>query len=283
MTSGHATAPAPAPVPEPEAGSEPELTETAAESTETELELEPDPEPESRGAGSGWEARNQLAADPSAADPSAVDAAPADAAPAGESAADPSVADPSVADQGSGRDAILRAARRAFTQRPYADVTIRGIAADAGVSPSLVVKHFGRKEELFNTVADFAPAAAELFDAPLDGLGRHLVVTLVKRRRELKSDPLLRVVFSLGNRDERSLLRDRFHQQVTEELAARLAGPEAALRAELVAGHLLGLGATLSLHPEGAGSRATPEHLADLYAPALQALITGRAAGDPGR
>ena len=182
---------------------------------------------------------------------------------------------PVPADQGTGRDAILRAARRAFTQRPYAEVTIRGIAADAGVSPSLVVKHFGRKEELFNTVADFGPAAEELFDAPLDTLGRHMVVTLVRRRRELKSDPLLRVVFSLGNQDERSLLRDRFHEQVTEALITRLPGRERTLRAELIAGHLLGLGATLSLHREGAGSLATPEHLADLYAPALQTLITG--------
>ncbi|MFB7209513.1 TetR family transcriptional regulator [Streptomyces sp. NPDC056255] len=179
-------------------------------------------------------------------------------------------------DPGSGRDAILRAARRAFTQRPYAEVTIRGIAADAGVSPSLVVKHFGRKEELFNTVADFGPAAAELFDAPIAVLGRHMVVTLVNRRRELQSDPLLRVVFSLGNRDERSLLRDRFHEQVTDALTARLPGRERALRAELIAGHLLGLGATLSLHREGAGADATAEHIADLYAPALQSLIDGR-------
>ncbi|WP_329616037.1 TetR family transcriptional regulator [Streptomyces brevispora] len=179
------------------------------------------------------------------------------------------------ADAGTGRGAILRAARRAFTQRPYAEVTIRRIAADAGVSPALVVKHFGRKEELFNTVADFGPDAAELFDAPLDLLGRHMVVTLVARRRELKSDPLLRVVFSLGNQDERSLLRDRFHEQVTDALAARLPGRDRALRAELLAGHLLGLGATLSLHREGAGARVTPERIADLYAPALQKLING--------
>ncbi|MEU0136673.1 TetR family transcriptional regulator [Streptomyces sp. NPDC006296] len=175
----------------------------------------------------------------------------------------------------TGRDAILLAARRAFTQRPYAEVTIRAVAADAGVSPSLVVKHFGRKEQLFNTVADFGPAAEELLDAPLDGLGRHMVLTLVRRRREQKGDPLLRVVFSLGNHDERSLLRDRFHEQVTARLTARLPGREPALRAELIAGQLIGLGATLSLHREGAGSRATPEHLADLYAPALQGLVTG--------
>ncbi|MET9809814.1 TetR family transcriptional regulator [Streptomyces halstedii] len=175
----------------------------------------------------------------------------------------------------TGRDAILRAARRAFTQRPYAEVTIRGVAADAGVSASLVVKHFGRKEELFNTVADFGPAADELFDAPPDRLGRHMVLTLVHRRREQQTDPLLRVVFSLGNHDERSLLRDRFQAQVTGRLAALLPGPDADLRAELIAGQLLGLGATLSLHRTGAGALATPEHLADLYAPALQKLVTG--------
>ncbi|MEU3655184.1 TetR family transcriptional regulator [Streptomyces sp. NPDC032161] len=236
-----------------------------------------------------------------AADPGTTPADPG-AAPTGPgtSSADPDTAlrasgssstDPGTAlnasgtssvDPGTGRDAILRAARRAFTQRPYADVTIRGIAADAGVSPSLVVKHFGRKEELFNTVADFGPAAAELLAAPLGTLGRHMVLTLVSCRRERQSDPLLRVVFSLGNRDERSLLRDRFHEQVTDALTARLHGPEAALRAELIAGHLLGLGATLSLHREGAGARATSEHIADLYAPALQALITGRAADGTG-
>uniref|UniRef100_A0A8D3WKR8 Tetracyclin repressor-like C-terminal domain-containing protein n=1 Tax=Streptomyces pratensis (strain ATCC 33331 / IAF-45CD) TaxID=591167 RepID=A0A8D3WKR8_STRFA len=56
---------------------------------------------------------------------------------------------------------------------------------------------------------------------------------------------------------------------------ARIPGPEADLRAELIAGRLIGLGATPSLHREGAGSLATPEHLADLYAPALQALVAG--------
>jgi AcrR family transcriptional regulator len=188
-------------------------------------------------------------------------------------------APPAPGTAGTGKDAIMLAARRAFTQRPYAEVTIRGIAADAGVSASLVVKHFGRKEELFNTVADFGPAAEELFDAPLDELGRHMVLTLVRRRREQKGDPLLRVVFTLGKHDERSLLRDRFHEQVTARLAARLPGRERALRAELIAGHLIGLGAILSVHREGAGSRATPEHLADLYAPALQSLVTGRPEG----
>ncbi|MFD9872454.1 TetR family transcriptional regulator [Streptomyces niveus] len=178
-------------------------------------------------------------------------------------------------DPGTGRLAILRAARRAFTQRPYAEVTMRGIAADAGVSASLIVKRFGTKEQLFNTVADFGPAADRLFAAPPAVLGRHLVLTMVGLRRENHSDPLLRVVFSLGNMDERTLLRERFREQVTARLAGLIGGERSELRAELITGQLLGLGATLSLHRPGAGEEATPELLADLYAPALQRLITG--------
>ena len=121
---------------------------------------------------------------------------------------------------------------------------------------------------------DACPLAASR-PSNLDALGRHLVLTVVRSRREQRGDPLLRVVFSLGNSDERSLLRERFREQVTSRLAALLTGPEPALRAELIAGQLLGLGATLGLHPSGAGSLATPEHLADLYAPALQRLVTG--------
>ncbi|MFI5759026.1 TetR family transcriptional regulator [Streptomyces sp. NPDC051569] len=179
------------------------------------------------------------------------------------------------ADAGTGRDAIVRAARRAFAFRPYAEVTMRGIAADAGVSASLIVKYFGTKEGLFNTIADFGPAADQLFAAPLDTLGRHLVLTLVGSRRDQRGDPLLRVVFSLGNDDERTLLRERFGEQITQRLTGLLSGRDRELRAELIAGQLLGLGATLSLHRAGAGARATPERLADLYAPALQRLVTG--------
>ncbi|MEE1801377.1 TetR family transcriptional regulator [Streptomyces sp. NPDC101062] len=180
-----------------------------------------------------------------------------------------------VPDTGTGRDAILRAARRAFAFRPYAEVTLRGIAADAGVSASLIVKHFSTKEGLFNTVADFGPAADRLFAAPLDTLGRHLVLTLVRSRREQQGDLLLRVVFSLGDDDERTLLRERFDQQITQRLAALLTGRDRALRAELIAGQLLGLGAVQSLYRTGAVTHATPEAIADLYAPAIQRLIDG--------
>jgi AcrR family transcriptional regulator len=174
-----------------------------------------------------------------------------------------------------GRTAILRAARRAFVKQPYGSVTLRGIAADAGVSASLIVKHFGSKELLFDAVADFSEAAAVLLDAPNAELGRHAVLTLVRSRRENNADLLLRVVFALGDADERKLLRERFHDQVVRQLASRLTGSSVELRAELVVAHLLGLGAVLAVEREGATAATTPEGIADLYAPSLQALVDG--------
>ena len=174
----------------------------------------------------------------------------------------------------SGRDAILLAARRAFAHRPYADVTLRGIAAAAGVSASLIVKHFGTKEQLFHIVADFTGSAEELLAAEPERLGRHMVLALIRSRRDQRGDPLVRVVFSLGVADERAVIREHFREQVTRRLTEMLTGPDAQLRAELVIAQLLGLGASLSLHGDGASAAAGAEEIADLYAPGVQRLIT---------
>ena len=83
-----------------------------------------------------------------------------------------------------GRATILRAARKAFAREPYDAVTLRGVAADAGVSAALIVKYFGGKEALFERVADFTEAAQLLLAAPNERLGEHAVRTLVAYRRE---------------------------------------------------------------------------------------------------
>ncbi len=174
----------------------------------------------------------------------------------------------------AGRKAIIKAARRAFARQPYAAVTLRGIAADAGVSASLIVKHFGGKDQLFDVVADFSDAGELLLAAPNESLGRHAVLTLVRWRRENESDLLVRVVFAAGGGDERAMMRDRFRDQVVQAFAARLDGDDKELRADLIVAHLLGLGALLAVRKDGPAASADPELIADLYGPALQILIT---------
>ncbi len=52
------------------------------------------------------------------------------------------------------RERVLRAACDAFLHGWYDDVTLRGVAADAGVALQTVVNHFGNKEALFGAAAE---------------------------------------------------------------------------------------------------------------------------------
>lgn len=52
------------------------------------------------------------------------------------------------------RDRIVAAAVAAFASRWYEDVTVRGVAADAGVALQTVRNHFVSKEELFSAAAE---------------------------------------------------------------------------------------------------------------------------------
>ena len=57
------------------------------------------------------------------------------------------------------RPLILRAARDLFSQRPYADVSVADIARAAGVSPPLIVFHYGSKRSLYLAVLGAAAGA----------------------------------------------------------------------------------------------------------------------------
>ena len=52
------------------------------------------------------------------------------------------------------RERILQAACDAFVQGWYDDVTLRDVAADAGVALQTLVNHFGSKEALFGAAAE---------------------------------------------------------------------------------------------------------------------------------
>src|SRR5690349_6330941 len=53
------------------------------------------------------------------------------------------------------RAAILTAARERFAADGFERATIRAIAADANIDPSLVMRYYGNKEKLFAAAAEF--------------------------------------------------------------------------------------------------------------------------------
>jgi AcrR family transcriptional regulator len=63
------------------------------------------------------------------------------------------------------RTAILGAARRRFADDGYERATIRAIAADAGIDPSMVIRYFGSKAELYAAASAIDLAVPDLGDA----------------------------------------------------------------------------------------------------------------------
>ena len=75
------------------------------------------------------------------------------------------------------REAILRAAQRAFAQRGYAAVGVREITGAAEVNPSLVSRYFGSKERLFEeALADLLDTRL-LTEVPRHGYGEAVMRT----------------------------------------------------------------------------------------------------------
>ncbi|MEZ2390976.1 TetR family transcriptional regulator [bacterium RCC_150] len=81
--------------------------------------------------------------------------------------------------QGSSRNAVLQAAREQFSRKGYDAATVRAIAADAGVDPSMINHHFGTKEQLFMAALELPVDPKEhvmaVLEGPREGIGERLV------------------------------------------------------------------------------------------------------------
>lgn len=93
-------------------------------------------------------------------------------------------------------DHILGAAGRLFGERGYRAVTVRDIAADAGVSAALVMKLFVSKEKLFAAAQPNESLLADL-DAPATELGSALVFRVLMRREKAMAEPWAMIPFGI--------------------------------------------------------------------------------------
>src|ERR1700754_38528 len=70
---------------------------------------------------------------------------------------------------------ILAAAKERFAQSGFERATIRAIASDANIDPSMVMRYFGNKDQLFAAAADFDLDFPDLSSVDEDSLGPALV------------------------------------------------------------------------------------------------------------
>jgi AcrR family transcriptional regulator len=172
--------------------------------------------------------------------------------------------------------AILAAARERFAADGYAKATIRAIATQAGIDPSMVMRYYGSKEKLLAAAASFELELPDLTAIPPatwgDVLARHLIA---RWERNDTLVALLRVAATQDFAAER--MRALFADQVTPLVAA--IEPDAAramTRAGLLGTQMLGLALTryvLELPPVVA---LTPDELAAWLSPVLQHYLTGK-------
>jgi AcrR family transcriptional regulator len=169
------------------------------------------------------------------------------------------------------KEVILAAAREHFARSGYECATIRAIAADAAIDPSMVMRYFGSKEGLFAAAAQFDLELPDLDTIVGEDLGRRLVVHFVARwERDEALVVLLRSAATNAAAAER--MSGIFTTQLLP-VVARSHDADAARRAGLIATQMLGLALcryVLRLPPV---VDMSPAELADWLGPTVQRYL----------
>lgn len=177
------------------------------------------------------------------------------------------------------RDAVLDSARVMFGARGYAKTTMRGVAAAAGVAPSVVKKYYDDKERLFAAAMrlPFDPASAvpQLLAPGLEGMGERLVrftfdtVGDPEVRKDLQN--LVKAGSSTGKAVQS--LTDFLEASVIDRVVTAAGVPDARMRVALITSYLTGVTAAryvLKLEPLASASE---DHVVKLVAPVIQDLL----------
>ena len=140
------------------------------------------------------------------------------------------------------RQDIVLAAGRRFVRNSYAQVTLKDIADDVGVTPALVVHYFGSKHNLFQEVA----RGSELSFAPFED-GDRKEQLLARARTALdyfEDDTTLSGVALLRSLDldDGELFRSELERRIRSQWESNVTGPGAEIRLKLIAGILMGVG-----------------------------------------
>ena len=134
---------------------------------------------------------------------------------------------------------ILAAAKDRFAESGFERATIRAIAADANIDPSMVMRYFGSKDQLFAAAADFDLQIPDLSGLDPADVGARVVDYFMERwERDEALVVLLRS--STSNEEAANRMREIFAEQLMPAIAAlNPVRPER--RASLVASQMLGL------------------------------------------
>lgn len=172
------------------------------------------------------------------------------------------------------KSAIIDAATHLFGSHGYSTVSLRQIARVAEVEPSIIIRHFGSKEELFlqavrTTICD----NIKLNDG--DTFGKDLLAQLFD-----DSDRPSSVLHSVGvmlRACDSPAVQVQARQTITdllvEPIKSMIAASDSELRARLIASQVIGLIVQLFVIEDQHLTHADRDRIAVLYGKAIDTLI----------
>ncbi|KOG32435.1 TetR/AcrR family transcriptional regulator [Streptomyces resistomycificus] len=172
------------------------------------------------------------------------------------------------------RNAILAAARERFAADGYERATIRAIAKDARIDPSMVMRYYGNKEGLFAAAVSVDLELPDLTALPRQDAGPALVTHFL---RMWEDNDVLTALLRVGATNEAGAERMQgiFRDQVLPVTRAVCPDPEQVpTRAALVATQLLGLALTRYVLRLPAAVALHPREVVAWLGPAVQRYLT---------
>ncbi|WP_371654061.1 MULTISPECIES: TetR family transcriptional regulator [unclassified Streptomyces] len=170
--------------------------------------------------------------------------------------------------------AILEAARERFAADGYERATIRAIARDAGIDPSMVMRYYGNKEGLFAAASELDLRFPDLGALPDKHIGAALVTHFLDR---WEGDDVLTAMLRVGVTNAAGA--ERMRAVLGDQLGPVAAGicpdpADAPRRAALAASQILGMALARYVLKFPPAVEMTSEEVIAWLAPTVQRYLT---------
>lgn len=179
------------------------------------------------------------------------------------------------------RQAVVDAARAVSARQGYVNVTIKGVAAAAGVAPDMVRRYFNNRDELFAAVLKlpFDPVSAitQLLSPGVEGLAERLVRTTLKMLSESQTRDQIELMVrdGVGAAKVAASLREFLESLIIDRVAGVLGVPDARMRVTLATSYVVGVAITRYVMNMEPLASASEDEVVRLVTPAVQTALSG--------
>ncbi|MDF5756037.1 TetR family transcriptional regulator [Spongiactinospora sp. TRM90649] len=180
-------------------------------------------------------------------------------------------------DRAATRAALLAAARIRFARSGYEATSVRDVARDAGVDPTLIFRYFGSKQGLFDEAAKAGrQEGASLLDGDAADLPDLLLRSVLSQNRAETGGehPFVAMLRSSTHEPAHRMMREQICDGFLANLAGLVEGPDARLRAELLGALILGISVSRSVVRSPALAEAGHDDIEPYYR-RIAALLLG--------